>query len=68
MISHQLACCSGSEVLMWGTALQDVVIKDGCGEDRFPGDNGLVGCVGKAGSCHVSRVMGRTRRTLYPHC
>lgn len=55
-------------MLMWGTALQDVVIKDGCGEDRFPGDNGLVECVGKAGSCHVSRVMGRTRRTLYPHC
>lgn len=43
MVSHQLACCSGSEVLMCGTALKNVVVKDGCGEDRFPGDGGYVG-------------------------
>lgn len=43
MVSHQLACCSGSEVLVCGTALQNVVVKDRCGEDRFPGDGGYVG-------------------------
>lgn len=43
MISHQLACCSGSKVLMWRTALQDVFIKDECGKDRFLGDNGYAG-------------------------
>lgn len=43
MVSHQLACYSVSEVLMHGTALQNVVVKDGCGEDRLPGDGGYIG-------------------------
>lgn len=30
---------------MWGTVLQNVFIKDGCGKDRFLGDNRYAGSV-----------------------
>lgn len=40
----------------------------GVGKIGFQGVMDMLEWVGKAGSCHVSRVTGRTRRTPCPHC
>lgn len=61
MISHQVPLPAALEVLMQGTAWQNVVFKGKIGFNGYE-------CVGEAQRCYLRRLKCRTRRTLCPHC